>query len=102
MMHYGHKRMVLNHLKSRIFALLHPLLYSRDSPKKKKASSRFSSGLRLLLEGHWCQGTESNRRHQHFQCCALPTELPWHVLSCFTAPRQACRVGRRRVCCVLL
>src|SRR5260221_10171158 len=25
-----------------------------------------------------CQGTESNRRHQHFQCCALPTELPWH------------------------
>ena len=25
----------------------------------------------------WCQGPESNRRHQHFQCCALPTELPW-------------------------
>src|SRR5713101_4002674 len=24
-----------------------------------------------------CQGPESNRRHQHFQCCALPTELPW-------------------------
>src|SRR6266516_27870 len=24
-----------------------------------------------------CQGAESNRRHQHFQCCALPTELPW-------------------------
>src|SRR5258708_7114444 len=28
-----------------------------------------------------CQGTESNRRHQHFQCCALPTELPWHAIS---------------------
>src|SRR5260370_20698710 len=28
-----------------------------------------------------CQGTESNRRHQHFQCCALPTELPWRAIS---------------------
>src|SRR5579875_629392 len=26
-----------------------------------------------------CQGAESNCRHQHFQCCALPTELPWRV-----------------------
>src|SRR5262249_40566862 len=24
----------------------------------------------------WCPGAESNHRHQHFQCCALPTELP--------------------------
>ncbi len=24
----------------------------------------------------WRRGPESNRRHQHFQCCALPTELP--------------------------
>ena len=23
-----------------------------------------------------CRGPESNWRHQHFQCCALPTELP--------------------------
>ncbi len=53
----------------------------RKGLSNKKASSRFSSGLRLCLFAHWCQGTESNRRHQHFQCCALPTELPWHVIS---------------------
>jgi hypothetical protein len=46
-----------------------------------KASSRFSSGLRLCMFTYWCQGTESNRRHQHFQCCALPTELPWPTIS---------------------
>ena len=26
----------------------------------------------------WCRGTESNCRHQPFQGCALPTELPRH------------------------
>ena len=26
-----------------------------------------------------CQEAGSNRRHQHFQCCALPTELSWRV-----------------------
>src|SRR5438309_7498706 len=24
----------------------------------------------------WCPGAESNHRHLHFQCSALPTELP--------------------------
>ena len=28
--------------------------------------------------GKWCRGTESNCRHQPFQGCALPTELPRH------------------------
>ncbi len=27
----------------------------------------------------WCRGTESNCRHQPFQGCALPTELPRHL-----------------------
>jgi integrase len=27
----------------------------------------------------WCRGTESNCRHQPFQGCALPTELPRHT-----------------------
>jgi hypothetical protein len=26
----------------------------------------------------WCRGTELNCRHQPFQGCALPTELPRH------------------------
>ena len=26
----------------------------------------------------WCRGAESNCRHQPFQGCALPTELPRH------------------------
>ncbi len=61
--------------------LLSVLLYLRESCQNKNASSRFSSGLRFCILAHWCQGTESNRRHQHFQCCALPTELPWHSIS---------------------
>lgn len=28
--------------------------------------------------GDWCRGAESNCRHQPFQGCALPTELPRH------------------------
>ena len=31
-----------------------------------------------ILKGIWCRGTESNCRHQPFQGCALPTELPRH------------------------
>src|SRR6266850_845612 len=27
----------------------------------------------------WCRGTELNCRHQPFQGCALPTELPRHI-----------------------
>ena len=61
--------------------LLSVLLSIRKIWSNKNAWSRFSSGLRLCLFPWWCQGTESNRRHQHFQCCALPTELPWHVIS---------------------
>src|ERR1700692_1509824 len=28
----------------------------------------------------WCPGAELNHRHLHFQCSALPTELPGHTL----------------------
>src|SRR5437764_4983523 len=28
------------------------------------------------LEKWWCPGAESNHRHLHFQCSALPPELP--------------------------
>ena len=35
----------------------------------------------LVLRGErWWAGAESNRRHQDFQSCALPTELPARVL----------------------
>ena len=33
-----------------------------------------------VLNGMWCRGTELNCRHQPFQGCALPTELPRHDL----------------------
>ncbi len=45
----------------------------------KKADARISC---------WCQGAESNRRHQHFQCCALPTELPWRRAIDCRQPRK--------------
>ena len=31
---------------------------------------------RDLLAQQWCPGAELNHRHLHFQCSALPTELP--------------------------
>jgi hypothetical protein len=34
----------------------------------------------------WCRGLESNQGHQHFQCCALPTELPRHARTRLTEP----------------
>src|SRR5437868_1471572 len=57
---------------------------SRGGEKHGKLGCRLeaASGLPLCSEGNKkCQGTESNRRHQHFQCCALPTELPWLATS---------------------
>src|SRR5207248_7705882 len=32
--------------------------------------------MRLEKNGTWCPGAELNHRHLHFQCSALPTELP--------------------------
>ena|ERR1700674_2914525 len=32
----------------------------------------------VLVDRRWWPGTESNRRRQPFQGCALPTELPGH------------------------
>src|SRR5581483_8649575 len=29
-----------------------------------------------MFWSEWCPGAESNHRHLHFQCSALPTELP--------------------------
>jgi hypothetical protein len=46
----------------------------------EKAPGFLSDTLRLCTFIRWCQGPESNRRHQHFQCCALPTELPWLLI----------------------
>ncbi len=55
---------------------------SRKTPKRlKNDPSRIAAsgaGLLKVLKGLWCRGTESNCRHQPFQGCALPTELPRH------------------------
>jgi hypothetical protein len=63
-----------------------------------------------MLLKRWWPGTESNRRRQPFQGCALPAELPGHVHSegatqvFFRGPQQACFLGWRthsRVCSAL-
>ena len=36
----------------------------------------------------WCRGADSNRRHQDFQSCALPTELPRRI-----KVEKCCRVA---------
>jgi hypothetical protein len=50
---------------------------TKKNPVKIKSLKPFLIWLQALAIKVWCQGAESNRRHQHFQCCALPTELPW-------------------------
>src|SRR5215472_101073 len=40
-----------------------------------------------VLKAKWWPGTESNRRRQPFQGCALPTELPGRDLVCCTHAR---------------
>ena len=37
----------------------------------------------------WCRGTESNCRHQPFQGCALPTELPLHLAKFILVPSSS-------------
>ena len=36
----------------------------------------------------WCQGPDLNWRPPHFQCDALPTELPWPALNVQRRPRK--------------
>src|SRR5579883_1305663 len=44
------------------------------------------------LEELWCPGAESNHRHLHFQCSALPTELPGRR-EAKAAPRRRAVIG---------
>src|SRR5207245_2871547 len=47
-------------------------IWSRDEGLRGGARVCLVSNLDRM----WCRGTESNCRHQVFQTCALPTELP--------------------------
>src|SRR5262249_39575450 len=51
-----------------------------------------------FLKAKWWPGTESNRRRQPFQGCALPTELPGRDLVCCTHARL--RWDSMKACCV--
>jgi hypothetical protein len=42
--------------------------------------SRLADNESTVKSAEWCRGTELNCRHQPFQGCALPTELPRHGL----------------------
>ena len=43
----------------------------------------------------WCRGPESNWGHQHFQCCALPTELPRLNATILSNRSGECQGGAR-------
>src|SRR5437867_1710552 len=68
-------------------------------PQKKGRKVRFTKPaengnfcLRISVYLFWWPGTESNRRRQPFQGCALPTELPGQVLLLARLPVEgACR-----------
>ena len=49
----------------------------------------------------WWPGTELNRRRQPFQGCALPPELPGHVLSAQLCPQNDWRPNCDRAPCAL-
>ena len=48
-----------------------------------------SPGLAATNPGGWCRGTDSNCRHRHFQCRALPPELPRPTTSLSILPQKA-------------
>src|SRR6266581_6786751 len=43
----------------------------------------------------WCRGTELNCRHQPFQGCALPTELPRHLAKFILVPSSSPEIKTR-------
>ena len=51
------------------------LIFSPEIPYDLVAE-RSEADQRNLTFPYWCRGAGSNRRHQDFQSCALPTELP--------------------------
>lgn len=54
-----------------------PCAPMRTADTKKPQSSAFLAGtMEGYVKGWWCPGMESNHRHEHFQCSALPPELP--------------------------
>jgi hypothetical protein len=50
----------------------------RSSGTKSVQNKMYACKLLIFKEFRWWPGTESNRRRQPFQGCALPTELPGH------------------------
>ena len=67
-------------------------LNPRPSPWQGDALplSHFRSCQHRALTG-WCRGPDLNWGHQHFQCCALPTELPRPGHSHATERSGACQ-----------
>ena len=61
--------------------------YFSRLPQREMTQSPFARAKGFWPIGHqskmgseeWCRGTELNCRHQPFQGCALPTELPRHA-----------------------
>jgi hypothetical protein len=94
--------------------------HSKPRPKRRQRPHRWltkqeswsqtgDQGMARCLK-RWWPGTESNRRRQPFQGCALPAELPGHVHSegatqvFFRGPQQARSLGwrtHRRECSAL-
>src|SRR5580700_3029859 len=54
--------------------------YSRDEHQLKPRIAANERTARCASDKVWWPGTELNRRRQPFQGCALPPELPGHVL----------------------
>ena len=55
-----------------------------------------STGRLRIIAMQWCRGTDSNCRHRHFQCRALPPELPRRRIHYPTAP-QRCQAGEEGI-----
>src|ERR1700719_1089973 len=51
-----------------------------NSPCLARTQHEAQSAVKRNMYMEWCPGAELNHRHLHFQCSALPTELPGHTL----------------------
>ncbi len=58
------------------------------------SSGPIRSSSRGVRKKGWCRGADSNCRHLHFQCSALPTELPRRLSHSIHARQQRASAAR--------
>ena len=69
----------------------------RFTTKPLPLNSAAHAGRPRLITMQWCRGTDSNCRHRHFQCRALPPELPRRANPLSNRPPNLVKPGKKEL-----